>query len=66
MSTDTPCNTRKTAGASKFKGRWTNMAMLNDLVVENVIEHILQPERFGELLSGWLEQSTQGEARDRA
>lgn len=42
------------------------MAMLNDLVVENVIEHILQPERFGELLSGWLEQSTQGEARDRA
>ncbi len=58
------CNTRKTAGASKCKGRWTNMAMLDDLVVENVIEHILQPERLAELLSAWLEQSTQSEARD--
>ena len=50
--------TSKTAGASKCEGRWTNMAMLDDLVVENVIEHTLQPERLAELLSAWLEQST--------
>ena len=42
------------------------MATLDDLVIENVIEHVLQPERLAELLSAWLEQSTQGEARDRA
>ena len=59
------CNTRKTAGETKCKGRWTNMAMLDDLVVENVIEHILEPQRLSELLSAWLEQSTRGEARDR-
>ena len=60
------CNTRKTAGKTQCKGRWTNMKVLDDLVVENVIEHVLQPQRLSSLLSAWLEHSSQSEARDRA
>lgn len=60
------CNTRKTAGETQCQGRWTNMRMLDDLVIENVIEHVLQPDRLSNLLAAWLERSSEGEARDRA
>lgn len=60
------CNNRRTAGKTQCTGRWTSMPMLDDIVVENVIEHVLKPDRLSKLLEAWLAHSTEGETRDRA
>ncbi len=59
------CHNSTKAGKTVCKGRWTPMEKLDSIVIENITEHVLQPDRLSSLLEVWLKRSSAGEDKDR-
>jgi site-specific DNA recombinase len=51
------CSRRATSGSTVCEGRRVPMAMLDTIVIDSLIEHVLQPDRLKSLLQSWLDNS---------
>ena len=59
------CQRRRGSGVTECAGRRIRMETLDDIVVDAVVRHVLEPKRLNELLQTFVDHSEEAEAERR-